>query len=105
MGKLYDEIMEIVRFHAVEIPVVYGDGEKSTAKYVPLEEVGMALAILEDRTNAELIDILFSITFGFSKSEDMKQEIAIYEDRQYLAQITQRDNKVSDWLNKPYGEE
>ncbi len=105
MGKLYDGIMEIVRLRAVEMPIVYGNGEKSTAKYVPLEEVGMALAMLEDRTNAELVDALFSITFGFSKSEDMKQEIAVYEDKQYLAQITQRDNKVSDWLSKPYGEE
>ena len=59
MGKLYDEIMEMVRLRAVEMPVVYGNGEKSTAKYVPLEEVGMVLAMLEDGTNRDMVRTVF----------------------------------------------
>ena len=43
-----DEIEKLAKFHSVEVPMVYGDGEETVDKMVSLEELGRILAEIED---------------------------------------------------------
>ena len=54
LDKVRDEIMELARFHSIEVPMVYGDGMETTDKMVSLEELGRILSEIEDTIGGEL---------------------------------------------------
>ena len=37
--EIYDEIIELAKFHSVDVPIIYGDGEESTDKMIPIYEL------------------------------------------------------------------
>ncbi len=59
--NIVDEIMNELRGHAIEVPAVYGDGEKTTEKIISLAEVRAILSMIFeiDKTNADIIRKLF----------------------------------------------
>lgn len=46
--EVMGEIKELAKFHSIEVPMVYGDGEETVDKMVSLEELGRILAEIED---------------------------------------------------------
>lgn len=42
------EIEQLAKFHSIEVPMVYGDGEETTDKMIPLEELERILSEIED---------------------------------------------------------
>ena len=58
---IVDEIMNELRGHAIEVPAVYGDGEKTTEKIISLAEVSAILSMIFeiDKTNGDVIKTTF----------------------------------------------
>ena len=53
-AEVRNEIEELAKFHSVEVPMVYGDGEETTDKMVSLEELGRILSVIEDDIGGKL---------------------------------------------------
>lgn len=51
---MIDEIEELARFHAADVPVVHGDGTKSTDKMISMEELGKILCMVLKPENLEI---------------------------------------------------
>ena len=43
-----EEIMELAKFHSIELPVVYGDGTQQTERYIDLVGLGVILSEIFD---------------------------------------------------------
>lgn len=52
--EVMGEIKELAKFHSIEVPMVYGDGEETVDKMVSLEELGRILAEIEDAIGRKL---------------------------------------------------
>ena len=41
--EMYNEILKLVKFHSVDVPIIYGDGEEATDKMISLYELKLIL--------------------------------------------------------------
>ena len=46
MDNKYNEIMELAKFHGVDVPIIYGDGTESVDRMVSITELGYILSMV-----------------------------------------------------------
>lgn len=50
MDEIFDEIIELAKFHSVDVPIIYGDGEESTDKMISIHELKIILEEIKGGT-------------------------------------------------------